>query len=232
MTTSSPIHIAFLLFPNVTQLDLTGPVQVLSRLGNARLDLVWKTLEPVQTDAGFAILPTATLADVDRADILCVPGGLGVNGVIADDAAMGWVTRIGREAQWVTSVCSGSLILGAAGLLDGYRAGCHWGQRHMLPLFGATPVAERVVIDRNRVTGGGVTAGIDFALTLTALLRGEAHAKAVQLSLEYDPRPPFDSGTPERAGPDIVAAVERRIQTLVPSRDDDLRALAKRRGYG
>ena len=232
MTTSSPIHIAFLLFPNVTQLDLTGPVQVLSRLGNARLDLVWKTLEPVQTDAGFAILPTATLADVDRADILCVPGGFGVSGVIADDAAMAWVTRIGREAQWVTSVCSGSLILGAAGLLDGYRAGCHWGQRHMLPLFGATPVAERVVIDRNRVTGGGVTAGIDFALTLTALLRGEAHAKAVQLSLEYDPRPPFDSGTPERAGPDIVAAVERRIQTLVPSRDDDLRALAKRRGYG
>jgi cyclohexyl-isocyanide hydratase len=232
MTTSSPIRIAFLLFPNVTQLDLTGPVQVLSRLGNARLDLVWKTLEPVQTDAGFAILPTATLADVDRADILCVPGGFGVNGVIADDAAMDWVTRIGREAQWVTSVCSGSLILGAAGLLDGYRAGCHWGQRHMLPLFGATPVAERVVIDCNRVTGGGVTAGIDFALTLTALLRGEAHAKAVQLSLEYDPRPPFDSGTPERAGPDIVAAVERRIQTLVPSRDDDLRALAKRRGYG
>ena len=232
MTTSSPIHIAFLLFPNVTQLDLTGPVQVLSRLGNARLDLVWKTLEPVQTDAGFAILPTATLADVDRADILCVPGGFGVSGVIADDAAMAWVTRIGREAQWVTSVCTGSLILGAAGLLDGYRAGCHWGQRHMLPLFGATPVAERVVIDRNRVTGGGVTAGIDFALTLTALLRGEAHAKAVQLSLEYDPRPPFDSGTPERAGPDIVAAVERRIQTLVPSRDDELRALAKRRGYG
>ena len=232
MTTSSPIHIAFLLFPNVTQLDLTGPVQVLSRLGNARLDLVWKTLEPVQTDAGFAILPTATLADVDRADILCVPGGFGVSGVIADDAAMAWVTRIGREAQWVTSVCTGSLILGAAGLLDGYRAGCHWGQRHMLPLFGATPGAERVVIDRNRGTGGGVTAGIDFALTLTALLRGEAHAKAVQLSLEYDPRPPFDSGTPERAGPDIVAAVERRIQTLVPSRDDDLRALAKRRGYG
>ncbi len=232
MTTSSPIRIAFLLFPNVTQLDLTGPVQVLSRLGNARLDLVWKTLEPVQTDAGFAILPTATLADVDRADILCVPGGFGVSGVIADDAAMAWVTRIGREAQWVTSVCTGSLILGAAGLLDGYRAGCHWGQRHMLPLFGATPVAERVVIDRNRVTGGGVTAGIDFALTLTALLRGEAHAKAVQLSLEYDPRPPFDSGTPERAGPDIVAAVERRIQALVPSRDDDLRALAKRRGYG
>ena len=231
MTTSSPIHIAFLLFPNVTQLDLTGPVQVLSRLGNARLDLVWKTLEPVQTDAGFAILPTATLADVDRADILCVPGGFGVSGVIADDAAMAWVTRIGREAQWVTSVCTGSLILGAAGLLDGYRAGCHWGQRHMLPLFGATPVAERVVIDRNRVTGGGVTAGIDFALTLTALLRGEAHAKAVQLSLEYDPAPPFDAGSPERASPATIAAYEQRVAQLAPGRDERLRALAAKRGF-
>lgn len=232
MTTSRPARIACLLFPNVTQLDLTGPVQVLSRLGNARLDLVWTTRDPVQTDAGFAILPTATLADVPQADILCVPGGFGVNDVIANDMVMDWVSRVGREAQWVTSVCTGSLILGAAGLLEGYRAGCHWGQRHMLPLFGATPVAERVVIDRNRVTGGGVTAGIDFALTLTALLRGEAHAKAVQLSLEYMPQPPFDSGSPERAGPEIVAAVERRIQALVPTRDDDLRALAKRRGYG
>ncbi|USU03738.1 DJ-1/PfpI family protein [Sphingomonadaceae bacterium OTU29MARTA1] len=229
---TEPLRVAFLLFPNVTQLDLTGPVQVLSRLGDARLDLVWKTLEPVPTDAGFSILPTATLAEIPRADILCVPGGFGVNGVIADDAVMDWVGAIGREAAWVTSVCTGSLILGAAGLLDGYRAGCHWSQRHMLPLFGAEPVAERVVIDRNRVTGGGVTAGIDFALRLTAILRGEDHARSVQLSFEYDPQPPFDSGSPERAGPDIVAAVQRRTRALVPTRDDDLRALAKRRGYG
>ncbi len=229
---TEPLRVAFLLFPNVTQLDLTGPVQVLSRLGDARLDLVWKTLEPVPTDAGFSILPTATLAEIPRADILCVPGGFGVNGVIADDAVMDWVGAIGREAAWVTSVCTGSLILGAAGLLDGYRAGCHWSQRHMLPLFGAEPVAERVVIDRNRVTGGGVTAGIDFALRLTAILRGEDHARSVQLSFEYDPQPPFDSGSPERAGPDIVAAVQSRTRALVPTRDDDLRALAKRRGYG
>ncbi len=229
---TDPLRIAFLLFPNVTQLDLTGPVQVLSRLGNATLDLVWKTMEPVSTDAGFSILPTATLADTPRADILCVPGGFGVNDVIADDAVMDWVGAVGRKAAWVTSVCTGSLILGAAGLLDGYRAGCHWSQRHMLPLFGAEPVAERVVVDRNRVTGGGVTAGIDFALTLTAILRGEDHAKAVQLSFEYDPQPPFDSGSPERAGPRIVAAVEGRTRSLVPTRDDDLRALAKRRGYG
>ncbi|HVF93854.1 MAG TPA: DJ-1/PfpI family protein [Sphingomonas sp.] len=228
---SDPLHIAFLLFPNVTQLDLTAPVQVLSRLGHAKLDLVWKTREPVSTDAGFAILPTATFADVPRADILCVPGGFGINAVIADDVAMDWVATIGGSATWVTSVCTGSLILGAAGLLRGYRAGCHWAQRDMLPLFGAEPVAERVVVDRNRVTGGGVTAGIDFALTLTAMLRGEAHARAVQLSLEYDPAPPFDSGSPERAGPALVETYTKRVAALAPTRDDDLRALAIRRGF-
>jgi len=225
------LSIAFLLFPNVTQLDLTGPAQVLSRLGNARLDLVWKTLDPVPTDAGFSIAPTATFADVPRADILCVPGGFGINDVIADDEAMAWIQAVGAEATWVTSVCTGSLILGAAGLLDGYRAGCHWAQREMLPLFGAIPVDARTVVDRNRVTGGGVTAGIDFALTLTAMIRGEAHAKAVQLGLEYDPAPPFDSGSPEKAGAEIVAGYRRRVRALAPTRDDDLRALAKRRGY-
>ena len=225
------LSIAFLLFPDVTQLDLTGPAQVLSRLGNARVDLVWKTRDPVMTDAGFAILPTATLAEVPHPDILCVPGGFGINDVIADDAVMAWVAAAGARATWVTSVCTGSLILGAAGLLTGYRAGCHWGQREMLRLFGADPVDARAVVDRNRVTGGGVTAGIDFALTLTALIRGEAHAKMVQLSLEYDPAPPFDAGSPARAGAELVAAYHRRVATLAPTRDADLRALAIRRGF-
>ncbi len=227
---AEPLQIAFLLFPGVTQLDLTGPAQVLSRLGDAKLDLVWKTRDPVMTDAGFAILPTATFGDVREADILCVPGGLGVNTVVADDDAMAWVAAIGAQATWVTSVCTGSLILAAAGLLRGYRAGCHWAQRDMLPLFGAEPATERVVIDRNRITGGGVTAGIDFALTLTALLRGEAHAKAVQLSLEYDPQPPFDAGSPERAGPELVAVYRRRMDRLAPNREAELRAAADRRG--
>jgi cyclohexyl-isocyanide hydratase len=204
---------------------------VLSRLGNARVDLVWKTRDPVMTDAGFAILPTATLAEVPHPDILCVPGGFGINDVIADDAVMAWVAAAGARATWVTSVCTGSLILGAAGLLTGYRAGCHWGQREMLRLFGADPVDARTVVDRNRVTGGGVTAGIDFALTLTALIRGEAHAKMVQLSLEYDPAPPFDAGSPASAGADLVAAYHRRVATLAPTRDADLRALAIRRGF-
>lgn len=227
-----PFRIAFLLFPNVTQLDLTGPAQILSRLGEAQVDLVWKTRDPVPTDAGFSILPTAIFAEVPYADILCVPGGFGLNDVIADDEAMAWVGAVGAGATWVTSVCTGSLILGAAGLLDGYRAGCHWAQRDMLPLFGAIPVDARTVVDRNRVTGGGVTAGIDFALTLIALIRGEAHARMVQLALEYDPQPPFDSGSPAQAGPEIVAAYQRRVQALAPTRDDDLRALARRRGYG
>ncbi len=228
---ADPMQIAFLLFPQITQLDLTGPAQVLSRLGNARLDLVWKTLDPVMTDAGFAIVPTATLADMPRPDILCVPGGMGINDVIADDEAMAWVAAAGENAMWVTSVCTGSLILGAAGLLRGYRAGCHWGQRETLRLFGAEPVDARSVIDRNRVTGGGVTAGIDFALTLTALIRGEAHAKAVQLSLEYDPDPPFNAGSPAGAGAELVAGYKRRVAVLAPSRDDDLRALAIKRGF-
>lgn len=226
------MRIAFLLFPNVTQLDLTGPAQVLSRLGGeTRLDLVWRTRDPVQADAGFAIVPIATFDEVDAADVLCVPGGLGVNAVIADDEAMAWVARIGREATWVTSVCTGSLVLGAAGLLRGYLAGCHWAQRDMLRLFEAEPVAERVVIDRNRVTGGGLTAGIDFALSLMALIRGEDHARAVQLSLEYDPAPPFDAGSPERAGEALVASYQRRITALAPGRDEELRLLAARRGF-
>lgn len=226
------MRIAFMLFPSLTQLDLTGPAQVLARLGgDARLDLVWRSRDPVMTDAGFAILPTATFAEVRAADILCIPGGVGVNAVIADAEAMAWVERVGADAAWVTSVCTGSLILGGAGLLRGYRATSHWAWRDMLPLFGAVPVAERVVFDRNRVTGGGVTAGIDFALSLTALLRGEDHARAVQLSMEYDPAPPFDAGSPSRAGEALVAGFRARMDRLAPGREEALRALARTRGF-
>ena len=226
------MRVAFLLFPGVTQLDLTGPAQVLSRLGGeARVDLVWKAREPVMTDAGFAILPTATVDEVPAADVLCVPGGPGTNAAIADEVALAWVRQVGEQATWVTSVCTGSLILGAAGLLRVYRAACHWTMREHLPLFSAEPVAERVVVDRNRVTGGGVTAGIDFALTLTALIRGETHARGVQLALEYDPAPPFDSGSPERAGPELTEAVRERGRRAMPGRADELRALAERLGF-
>jgi cyclohexyl-isocyanide hydratase len=214
------IHIAFLLFPNVTQLDLTGPAQVLSRLGDAKIDLVAKAREPVSTDAGFDLLPTAAFADVPRADILCVPGGFGTVAAMEDGETLDWVQAVGGEATWVTSVCTGSLVLAAAGLLTGYRAACHWASRHQLAWFGAIPVAERTVFDRNRVTGGGVTAGIDFALALTAAIRGEEHAKFVQLSIEYDPAPPFDSGTPDKAD----AATLERYRAMVAERAGDREA--------
>jgi cyclohexyl-isocyanide hydratase len=223
-----PVSVAFLLFPNVTQLDLTGPAQVLSRLGRVKLDLVWKSREPVSTDAGFAIVPTATFDELEAADILCVPGGVGVTDVMEDEAAMAWVRRIGGSARWVTSVCTGSLILGAAGLLQGYRATSHWAWRHHLAEFGAEPVAERVVFDRNRVTGGGVTAGIDFGFALMAAIRGEPHARLVQLSLEYDPAPPFESGSPDKAGADLLAAFEQRMQALAPDREERIRSAARR----
>jgi cyclohexyl-isocyanide hydratase len=199
-----PLSIVFLVYPNLTQLDFTGPAQVLAWAGKASVHAVWKTREPVPTDSGFALLPSATLAEAPRADILCVPGGPGCHDVMEDEAVLGWLRSAAADARFVTSVCTGSLVLGAAGLLDGYRAACHWQWRDQLALFGAIPVAERVVFDRNRVTGGGVTAGIDFGLALLAELRGEEHARLVQLGLEYDPAPPFDSGSPEAEGPALV----------------------------
>ena len=223
-----PISVVFLVYPNVTQLDLTGPAQVLSRLGNAKVDVVWKTRDPVQTDSGFALLPTATLDEVRKADILCVPGGFGCTDVIQDEDVLAWLRHVGGEAQWVTSVCTGSLILAAAGLLKGYRATSHWAWRDYLGLFGAVPVAERVVFDRNRVTGGGVTAGIDFALALVAAIEGEENARAIQLGLEYDPHPPFDSGTPDKAGEDLVRRVHERSGRIAPDREDRIRAVAER----
>ena len=231
MSELSPLSIAFLVFPGVTQLDLTGPAQVLSRLGNTTLSLVWKTRDPVPTDAGFDLLPTATFDELRAADILCVPGGFGTLDMIQDEDVLDWVARIGAEADWVTSVCTGSLVLGAAGLLKGYRATSHWASRDQLAFFGAEPVAERVVCDRNRMTGGGVTSGIDFGLALAARLRGEAHARFIQLSIEYDPAPPFDSGTPDKAAPDILARYHALVERHAPDRAAHVRAIANRLGF-
>ncbi len=225
------MHIAFLLFPNVTQLDLTGPAQFLSRLPDAKVDLVWGSLDPVPTDSGFAIVPTATFADVPQADLLCVPGGIGVSTVINHAPALDWVRQVGNQAEWVTSVCTGALILGAAGLLQGYKATTHWAWHDLLALFGAEPVQARHVIDRNRATGGGVTAGIDFALALMAKIAGEDHARAVQLALEYDPAPPFGGGSPAKAGPALVDSYTARANRLAPHRRDDLIAAARRLGF-
>jgi len=228
MAEPAPLSIAFLLYPGMTQLDLTGPAQVLSRMGNATLHFVAKTREPVPTDTGFSILPTAAMAELDGADILCVPGGMSCVDAMEDEATLAWVRRVGHSASWVTSVCTGSLILGAAGLLAGYRAACHWAWRDHLALFGAEPVAERVVFDRNRVTGGGVTAGIDFGFALMAAIRGERHARLVQLGLEYDPAPPFDSGSPDRAAPELLAFYRERMEALAPDREARIREVAMR----
>ena len=223
--------IAFLLFPGVTQLDLTGPAQILSRLPGAKIDLVWHSLDPVPTDAGFSILPTKRLVDLPLPDLICIPGGMGITDVINDEAALNWVRTAGANAAWVSSVCTGALILGAAGLLAGYRATTHWAWQEHLALFGAEAVAARTVFDRNRVTGGGVTAGIDFALALVAHLTDARTAQTIQLALEYNPDPPFDAGAPDKAGPELLAAYQARANRLAPHRVADLKAAATRLGF-
>lgn len=210
--------IGFLLFPDVTQLDLTGPAQVLARVPGAAVHLVWKTLEPVPTDAGFSIVPTRTFDTCPPLDVLCVPGGGGIGACLQDPLVLTWLRRQGEGARYVTSVCTGSLALGAAGLLQGYDSACHWAFRDLLTRFGARPVATRVVRDRNRISGGGVTAGIDFGLTLAAELSDAETARMIQLGLEYDPQPPFDSGSPESAGAQRVARFRERIQPILAAR--------------
>jgi len=201
------IDIGFLIYPGVTQLDATGPAQILSRVPGTRIHLAWKDTNPVDTDAGFSINPTTSLDACPDLDVICVPGGMGQLPLMEDQDVLAFLRRQGERATYVTSVCSGALLLGAAGLLKGYKSGCHWAFRAMLPTFGAIPVAERIVKDRNRISGGGVTAGIDFGLALAAELAGEDTAKEIQLFVEYDPMPPFDSGTPEKAGPELEAKV-------------------------
>lgn len=220
--------ISFLIFPQVTQLDLMGPAQVLSRLPGATVQLVAKALGPVATDAGFPILPTHDFASAARPDILCVPGGFGITGVMEDPESLAWLRDMAGTAEWVTSVCTGSLILGAAGLLRGYRATCHWASHEWLAAFGAIPVKERVVFDRNRVSSGGVTGGIDFGLALAAAIAGEDTARFIQLSLEYDPAPPFDSGSPDKADAATLERYRKLVETHAADRPARYRAAAER----
>lgn len=227
----SPQSVAFLLFPNVTQLDLTGPAQVLSRLGNTELNLVWKDKQPVPTDAGFPLLPTATFDEIDEVNILCVPGGFGTMDVMQDPEVLEWLRKVAAKADWVTSVCTGSLILGAAGLLKGYRSGCHWASIDQLAFFGATPVRERIVEDRNRFSGGGVTSGIDFALALAARIRNEDFARFIQLSIEYDPMPPFDAGSPDKVSPEILQRYYKMVDAVMPDREAKVKAIAEALGF-
>jgi cyclohexyl-isocyanide hydratase len=211
-------QIGLLLYPGLTQLDLTGPYEVFRRISDTDVHLVWKTLEAVRSDSGMAILPTVTMAECPGLDVLCVPGGPGQIALMDDAEVLDWIRARGEQAQWVTSVCTGSLLLAAAGLLTGYRAACHWMSRDQLALLGAIPAAERVVLDRNRLTGGGVTAGIDFALQLAELLRDETEARAIGLQLEYDPAPPFGPGSPDHCEMDLIVAVQRRSKGMLAAR--------------
>lgn len=197
-------RIGLLLFPDITQLDMTGPYEVFTKLPGAEVHLVWKSLDPVTANGGMKITPTITFATCPQLDVVCVPGGPGMNPLLNDEQTLAFLRKQAAGARYVTSVCTGALVLGAAGLLKGKRAATHWMSRDMLKAFGATPVAQRVVVDGNVVTGGGVTAGIDFALTVAAEAFGEDLAKAIQLGIEYDPHPPFAAGSPEGAGPTLV----------------------------
>lgn len=208
------LQIGMLLYPGLTQLDLTGPFEVLHRIPDVRVHLVWKDTQPVRSDSGLGLIPTTAFADCPPLDVVFVPGGHGQIALSTDETVLEFLRRHGRSARYVTSVCTGALVLGAAGLLDGYNAATHWAFVELLPAFGARHVPGRVVVDRNRITGGGVTAGIDFALRLAAEIASEDLAKAIQLGLEYDPAPPFASGHPDVADPALVAQLRARFAAL------------------
>lgn len=215
------------LYPGVTHLDFTGPHQVLSRLPGGRMTVASLGGGDVAAE-GLTFAGLADLAAVERCDLLMVPGGLGATEAMLDAAFMGEIRRLGAGATYLTSVCTGSLILAAAGFLTGRRAACHWAWRELLIPFGAIPDGGRVVRDGNIITGGGVTAGLDFAFTVLAELAGEETAQLVQLALEYAPDPPFDAGRPERAPPQVLAAFRRRLGGVAQARFGDAEAAARR----
>ena len=203
----SDFHIGFVIFPDLTQLDFTGPLQVLARLPQAVIHIVAKSEAPVPSDCGLSLVPTRTFANCPPLDLLCVPGGKGVIGAISDRDTVEFVRQQAATAKYVTSVCTGAFVLGVAGLLTGRRATTHWAYTNLLPLVGATHAPGRVVRDGHVITAGGVTAGIDFALRVVAEIAGETTARAIQLGIEYDPLPPFDSGHPDRAPAAVKSAL-------------------------
>jgi len=226
------LEIGILFFPGMTQLDVTGPFEVLARLPGARIHLLWKRIEPITSDVGLTLMPTTAFKDCPKLDVLCVGGGPGQMALMDDTEVMTFVAEAGATARYVTSVCAGCLILAGAGLLDGYRSACHWLSRDQLTILGAVPVADRIVMDRNRISGGGVTAGIDFAFRLAAELCGDDVAKRLQLFLEYDPKPPFDIN--ERNAPaELIAEIRASARPMLEERlRSSERAMARLRNGG
>ena len=231
-TPGQPLTVGMLLFPAVTQLDLTGAYEVFVRLPHVSVHLIAAARGPVRTQYGLVITADTDLESAPPLDVLFVPGGPGTMGVMENEQVMNFLRSQGEQARYVTSVCTGALLLGAAGLLRGYRATTHWLSLDLLPRFGAQPVAQRVVVDRNRITGAGVTAGIDFGLVLASTIYGEAVAREVQLMIEYNPAPPFDSGTPEMAGPDIVKRVTDASRALQEARTLQIERVVARMQLG
>ncbi|HEV7415563.1 MAG TPA: DJ-1/PfpI family protein [Tianweitania sediminis] len=208
---SKRLQVGLLVFPNITQLDMTGPLQVFTSVPDTDVYLLWKDLEPVNSDTPLIIKPTMTLAECPQLDVICVPGGYGTDALLLDDEVLDFLRRQGATARYVTSVCTGSIVLAAAGLLGGYRAATHWSAREALALLGVTVSTERVCIDRNRITGGGVTAGIDLGLTVVAELVSPLAAQAAQLRLEYNPAPPFTAGSPDTAPAEVLDLMVGRM---------------------
>lgn len=219
------MHVVMLTYPNLTQLDLTGPYEVLARFPELSINLVWKTTDTIKDALGLRLCPSVTYADCAQADILFVPGGPGQLALMQDGETLEFLRQQAQGSRWITAVCTGSLVLAAAGLLEGYRATCHWMSLDQLALFDCTPVAERVVRHGNRLTGAGVTSGIDFALTLGAELFGEDRARRVQLAMEYDPAAPFSSGSPATADAEMVEQV-RATSAAFQGRREQAAALA------
>lgn len=204
---STQLSIGALIFPGVTQLDFTGPLQFLNLIPGVNVELLWKDTNPVATDSGFSINPTMTHEQATNFDVIVLPGGPGQRAILNDDSYIQFVHKQGLAARYIMGVCTGSLTMARAGLLQGYKAGCHWAFTEQLAQFGCEFVDERIVVDRNRITGGGVTAGMDIALQLIAEVAGESVAKTIQLAVEYEPAPPFHAGRPELAGPVLEAKV-------------------------
>ncbi len=220
------MRIVFILYPRVTQLDFTGPYEVLARVPGAEIIVASKEGGVLASEHGLTFAGLTRLADITSADLIVVPGGPGQTEAMQDADFMREVKRLGEGARYMTSVCTGSLILAAAGLLTGKRAGAHWAYRELLSMFGAIPDPARVVRDGNAITGGGVTAGIDIALTIVAEIAGEEIAKQIQLMIEYAPAPPYNSGRPETAAPETLAAVQERFAAYRQARGAAMEKLA------
>jgi cyclohexyl-isocyanide hydratase len=213
------LRFGLLAFPQVQQLDLTGPYEVFASVPGSEVHLIWKDLQPLRSATGLMLTPTVTFADCPALDVLCVPGGSGINALLEDETVLAFLRERAPNLRYLTSVCTGSLVLGAAGLLKGKRATSHWNAHDFLSHFGAIPVAERVVRDGTLITAGGVTSGIDFGLTVVAELLGEAEAQTVQLAIEYAPQPPFDAGTPREAPAHILQAARERLAASRKARE-------------